>query len=444
MRDVARGPAETIAKLWGNLPMSLFLPFGGLVTKSTSLRCTALLAASLCIAASGAEAGAPGDYHLGVMDKLRIRVAEWQTTEGTIRDWSTISGDYTIGASGSVSLPFVGEMPASGKTPGEIAKAIGVALQKQFGLRDLPSASVELAQYRPIYLSGDVQTPGEYPYVPNLTVVKAISLGGGLRRADAGQRFARDFINARGDAAVLMAERGRLLIRRARLQAELAGKDQIDMPAELKELPQAPELMRSETALMVSRDKRLKLQTQALDDLKALLQSEVEALAKKTETQSRQLDLAKEDRVKVEDLAEKGLALSARKISAEQRAADLEAALLDIDTASLKARQDISKADQDEITLRNDWDNQLAQEMQDTETELETLQLKLSTSQTLMQEAVAQSADAARLGTNGQGVNISYSIVREENGQPKEIAANENTDVLPGDLIKVATGTYMR
>ncbi|MEF0940960.1 polysaccharide biosynthesis/export family protein [Rhizobium sp. BR 362] len=385
----------------------------------------------------------PG-YHLGVMDKLHIRVAEWQTAEGSVRDWSTISGDYTVGPSGSVSIPFIGDMPASGKTTDEIAEAIGIGLQKQFGLRDRPSASVELSQFRPIYLTGEVQNPGQFPFVPNLTVLKAVSLGGGLRRADAGQRFARDYINAKGDAVVLMAERGRLLMRKARLLAELAGKDQIDVPPELQKLPQSADLLASEDALMKTRSERLKTQLQALADLKVLLQSEVEALAKKTDTLSHQLDLAKADRDKVESLAERGLELASRRISAEQRASDVETNLLDTDTASLNAKQSISKANQDENTLRNDWQNSLAQDLQDTDTQLETLQLKLSTSQALMQEAVAQSADASNLDPSGQSVNISYTIVRDDNGQTKEIPAQENTQVLPGDLIKVSSALAMR
>ena len=75
--------------------------------------------------------------------------------------------------------------------------------------------------------------------------------------------------------------------------------------------------------------------------------------------------------------------------------ADLTAALLDIDTASLKAKQDVSKASQDETNLRNDFDAQLAQELQNTEAELDTLSLKLGTSRDLMAEALLQSADAA-------------------------------------------------
>jgi exopolysaccharide production protein ExoF len=61
-----------------------------------------------------------------------------------------------------------------------------------------------------------------------------------------------------------------------------------------------------------------------------------------------------------------------------------------------------------------------------------------------MQEAVAQSADASNLDSSGQGVNIVYTIIRDDNGQTKEIPAQENTQVLPGDLIKVSTGLAMR
>ncbi len=421
-----------------------FRPSKRLARVNTSLRRATFVAISLCAASFSAHADNLPGYHLGVMDKLHVRVAEWQTAEGTIRDWSVVSGDYTVGPSGSISVPFIGDMPAIGKTTDQIAEAIGLGLQKQFGLRDRPSASVEMSQFRPIYLSGEVQNPGEYPFVPNLTVIKAISLGGGMRRADAGQRFARDFINAKGDAVVYMAERGRLLMRKARLLAELAGKDEIAVPAELKQLPHTADLLASEKALMDTRSQRLKTQLQSLEDLKTLLQNEVEALSKKNETQSRQLDLAKADRDKVESLAERGLELASRRISAEQRASDLEATLLDTETASLKAKQDINKANQDEITLHNDWQSSLAQDMQDTDTQLETLQLKLSTSQSLMQEAVAQSADASHLDPSGQGVSISYTIIRDDNGQSKEIQAQENTQVLPGDLIKVSTGLAIR
>ena len=331
-------------------------------------------------------------------------------------------------------------MPADGRTAAELSVDIGKKMQVLFGLKDLPSASVEIAEYRPVYLSGEVQTPGAYPYAPGLTVLKAVSFGGGLRRADPGQRFARDFLRSEGEAAVYVAERNRLLIRRARILAEMGGARDIEMPKELGKSEEARPILESEKALMASREKRLRLQLTALADLKSLLTNETDSLGKKSETQTRQLELVQGDLSKMDALAEKGLAISSRRLALEQRAADLQAALLDIDTASLKARQDINKAGQDETNLQNDWDAQLAQELQNTEQELDTLALKLGTSRDLMSEALMQSADAANLKGGLSAANIGYSILRTVKGKTEAIRATETTPVLPGDVVKVDVG----
>ncbi|MFD1010738.1 polysaccharide biosynthesis/export family protein [Shinella fusca] len=391
----------------------------------------------LALALAAPAAAFAEEYRLGVMDKLRIRVAEWQTAEGAIRDWSAVSGDYSIGADGALSLPFIGTLPADGRTTAELAEEIGRKMQVLFGLKDLPSASVEIAEYRPVYLAGEVQTPGAYPYAPGLTVLKAVSLGGGLKRADPGQRFTRDFLRSEGEAAVQLAERNRLLIRRARIAAEMGAAKDIVMPKELGDSDEARAILESEKALMASREKRLRLQLTALADLKSLLTNEIDALGKKSETQTRQLELVQGDLTKVDSLAEKGLAISSRRLALEQRAADLQAALLDIDTASLKAKQDINKASQDETNLQNDWDAQLAQEMQNTEQELDTLTLKLGTSRDLMSEAMLQSADAVTLKGGASAANIGYSILRTVKGKAEQIRATETTPILPGDVVKV-------
>ena len=391
----------------------------------------------LALALAAPAAAFAEEYRLGVMDKLRIRVAEWQTAKGAIRDWSAVSGDYSIGADGALSLPFIGTLPADGRTTAELAEEIGRKMQVLFGLKDLPSASVEIAEYRPVYLAGEVQTPGAYPYAPGLTVLKAVSLGGGLKRADPDQRFARDFLRSEGEAAVQLAERNRLLIRRARIAAEMGAAKDIVMPKELGDSDEARAILESEKALMASREKRLRLQLTALADLKSLLTNEIDALGKKSETQTRQLELVQGDLTKVDSLAEKGLAISSRRLALEQRAADLQAALLDIDTASLKAKQDINKASQDETNLQNDWDAQLAQEMQNTEQELDTLTLKLGTSRDLMSEAMLQSADAVTLKGGASAANIGYSILRTVKGKAEQIRATETTPILPGDVVKV-------
>ncbi len=77
-------------------------------------------------------------YRLGTMDKLRVRVAEWQSAEGAFRDWSAVSGDYGVGPAGTISVPFVGELAVAGKTTEDVATAISDGLQQKLGLPDRP------------------------------------------------------------------------------------------------------------------------------------------------------------------------------------------------------------------------------------------------------------------------------------------------------------------
>ncbi|TWF52246.1 polysaccharide biosynthesis/export family protein [Neorhizobium alkalisoli] len=404
------------------------------------LLATGVLSGAVASSSQAADSG----YKLGVMDKLQIRVAEWQPADGTVRNWDMVGGDYTVGPSGQLSLPFIGDLKASGKTTTEVATEIGQQLRDKFALRNLPSASVEISQFRPVFLAGDVTTPGQYPFSPNLTVLKAVSLAGGLRRSESGQRFARDFINAKGDAAVYDNQRFRLIARLARLHAEVDGAKEIAMPADLKDVKNAQQLIDSESSLMKSRRDRYELQLKSLTDLKGLLQSEVESLAQKTETQKRQLQIASDSRDKMSKLTEQGITNNNRLITLEQRTAEIETNLLDIDTNTLQAKQSISKADQDEINLRNDWVAQRAKELQDTEAELEKLGLQLTTSRQLMSEALTQSAEALQFDPTRKAATIKYTVVRDEGQGAKEVAVDENTALLPGDVIKVTSELLMQ
>lgn len=403
-------------------------------------RARILFAVAVLLAAAPLQAlsATTDEYRLGTMDKLRVRVAEWQSAEGAFRDWSAVSGDYSVGPAGTISVPFVGELPVTGKTTAEVATAIGDGLQQKLGLPDRPEASVELAEFRPIFVSGDVQTPGRYPYDPQLTVLKALSIAGGLRRSENGQGGARDFITAQGNYDVMAAQRDGLLARKARLEAEAANKPQIDFPPELGKTAAGKKLMADETSLMQARQKRLRLQLESLDNLKALLQSEIESLEKKITTQTRQTDLAREELKGIDNLAGKGLVVNQRVLTLEQTIAELESKLLDMDTAILRAKQDIAKATQDAISLQNDRDTEIAQDRQQTEADLDTMNLKMGMYSGLMVEALERAPDAARNAGGRNPSQMSFSIVRTAgDGKAGVIAADENTPVLPGDVVKV-------
>ncbi|MER8413781.1 polysaccharide biosynthesis/export family protein [Mesorhizobium sp. L2C084A000] len=403
---------------------------------SGRLRRARLLATCLAMALVVPHIAAASDYRLGSQDKLTIRVAEWQTVEGTFRDWSAVNGEYTVGPSGTLSVPFAGELPASGKTTSEIAAAIGEALQKKLALSDRPEASVEMAQFRPFYISGEVQNPGQFPYVPDLTVLKAISVAGGIRRnADYGPQLGKDLVTAKGMFDISDDQRIRLIVRRARIDADMAGKASFDVPKEVEGDPRLPAIVADEMTILTADQKALKLKLEALDDLKGVLESEIESLQKKIVNQQQQVDLAQQQLASIGPLAQKGLIANARLLDSRQSVADLQGKILDYETAILTAKQAISKAKQDAIDAQNTLSSSLATDRQQTEADLNEAALKVN----MQKGLIAQASDPAMAAaiTNDQQPTLLYSLVRNLDGKTTEIAAKEETPVLPGDVIKV-------
>ncbi|UCI19640.1 polysaccharide biosynthesis/export family protein [Mesorhizobium sp. B2-1-8] len=395
-----------------------------------------LLAACLTMSLAFPQLAAADDYRLGSQDKLTIRIAEWQTVESAFRDWSSVNGQYTVGPAGTLSVPFVGELPAAGKTTAEVAAAIGEALQHKLALSDKPEASVEMAQFRPFYISGEVQNPGQFPYVPELTVLKAISVAGGIRRnTDYGPQIGKDLVTAKGNFDISDDLRVRLIVKRARIDADMAGKTSFEAPKEVEGDPRLPTIVNDEMTILTADQKALKLKLEALDDLKGVLQAEIESLQKKIVNQQKQVDLAQQQLASIGPLAQKGLVANARLLDSQQSVTDLQGKILDYETAILTAKQAISKATQDAIDAQNTLSSRLASDRQQTEADLNEAALKAN----MQKGLIAQASDPATTAaiTNDQQPTLLYSLVRDVDGKTSEITAKEDTLVLPGDVIRV-------
>src|SRR6476646_5598407 len=109
-----------------------------------------------------------GPYTLDSGDKLRI----------VVFGQDALSNTYTVDAAGAVTLPLVGAIEARGLTTAQLGGAIAGRLKSGF-VRD-PSVAVEIETYRPFFALGEVTFPGQYPYVPNMTVENAIAIAGGF------------------------------------------------------------------------------------------------------------------------------------------------------------------------------------------------------------------------------------------------------------------------
>ncbi|KCZ86458.1 polysaccharide biosynthesis/export family protein [Hyphomonas jannaschiana] len=106
-------------------------------------------------------------YTLGNGDQLRI----------TVFGQPDLSGQFEVDGTGSISMPLIGQVEALGLTTPQLEDRIVEKLEGDYVLN--PRVSAEVINYRPYYILGEVNRPGEYPYNSGLTVVNAVAAAGG-------------------------------------------------------------------------------------------------------------------------------------------------------------------------------------------------------------------------------------------------------------------------
>ena len=133
------------------------------------------------------------DYRLGPGDRIQVAVF----------GRSDLSGIYTIRNSGSLSLPIAGEISAANLTLNQLETEIGnlysVLMKSESGPDQAITVNIEIVEYRPFYIMGDVSRPGTFEYQNRLTVLRAVAIAGGY--ASSGPDARVDETGARPDSA---------------------------------------------------------------------------------------------------------------------------------------------------------------------------------------------------------------------------------------------------
>lgn len=114
-----------------------------------------------------AQQQAAGAYTLGNGDQLRI----------TVFGQPDLSGQFEVDGTGAISMPLIGQIQALGLTTPELEDHIVTVLEGDYVLN--PRVSAEVINYRPYYILGEVNRPGEYPFTSGLTVMNAVAAAGG-------------------------------------------------------------------------------------------------------------------------------------------------------------------------------------------------------------------------------------------------------------------------
>jgi protein involved in polysaccharide export with SLBB domain len=404
-----------------------------------TLLAKALIGFALATGYPAASSGA--EYLLGPQDKLRLKIYEWRASRDVIFEWTALNDEFIVGAGGSLSLPFVGDIRAAGETPQNLAKEIGSRLMHQMGLGRQPDVAVEVVQFRPFYIVGHVTQPGEFPYRPGLTVLQALTIAGGLRtREEDIARLEREVIAGRGEVSILSLNNVSLLARKARLEAELAGAKEIGFPNTLSSLKgegSVSIMMEQERAIFAARKDGLETQVRALEDLKGFLVKELASLEKQLTFHDKQIELVQKELSGVSTLVKKGFSAAPRELGLQRTLADVQSSRLSAETALLRARQEISRTEISILQLRNTFSNEVTVALRETQAELDETSRKVDTAAQLLHESEVSAPRLLALRAKAQRAKPIYTIMRPDGSRTIELQATEITEIAPGDTIKV-------
>jgi polysaccharide biosynthesis/export protein len=394
-----------------------------------------LVAVGLTISIAQAKA----EYQVNVGDVLEVAVAGVPE----LRQRAPVQID------GNISLPLIGVVPVAGLPLSQVRTQIrGALASKVFRQRTLDGretvvvidpdeVTTIVAEYRPIYVNGDVSKPGEYPYRPATTARQVIAVAGGYDIMHI--RMNNPYL----ESADLRSEYGSLWTQFAKEQARMwrikneLGEGSPISPHGLRDLPIAPsaisEIVNAEAEYLKTKQSDYQREKAFLERGVRNGDDEVGVLSEQQKKEEQGLQSDVEELQKVVDLFGKGSLTS-------PRVTDARRAVLLSSTRKLQASAQLMqvKKQQDELARKLEkLDDQrrldLLRELQDTSVKLNEIRERLQSVGEKLQYTAMIRSQLAR----GAGNKAEIAIIRKGEKGPERIIGSEDTELQPGDAVEV-------
>ncbi len=387
------------------------------------------------------RASASAEYRLAPGDVVEVGVASLPD----LRQRARVDSD------GEVSLAYLGQLKAAGRPISELRAEIrrllpGTAIRRRMADRvdivviDPEEITVDIAEYRPVYVSGDVSKPGELPYRLGMTVRQAVALAGGydLVRFRADRDPIMQVPDLRSEYETLWTQFGRAQVRIWRVRTELGlGSELTDKERELDAMP----LTRS------VRDDLLEYERQTLAANTSTFNREEASLTRQIKQSDEQSGLVTEQigksgegvRLSLSEL-ERVQGLYQRGLAPSNRLADERRLTLLAQTQSLQATERLGQVTREREELASKLDAlkeqrkaKLTQELNDANIQLETARIGLRAAE----EKLTYAGLLRSQLTRGKGASPDLIIHRTTGGTDEPITADEGTPLQPGDTVDV-------
>lgn len=400
-----------------------------------------MFVASILLSTPAFATDADGLYIIRTGDSIRFSVA-------SIKD---LNSKTTVDLDGNIHLPLAQSVKASGLTLGELIASIRAAfMQKAFRQQaadgrdslvpiDPDEITVEIDEYRPVYIRGDVSKPGELAFRPGLTVRQAVALAGGYDV----MRFHMDnpFLESLDLAAQyqsLWTELARDQAHMLALKAQLDGKAPEDELGGLK-MPIPDDLMKDIVGTELDRTKS---QVSDFTRQQNFLQKELEAAQLQLAALSKPRDEAERSEAddaaykkRLGDLLDRGVIAHDRVAGQQRSLLESSQRLLDYSKRIYDLQRESDDFTRQSEKLIDEHRGELSGELQKTYVSIESIRAKI---QAVGQKLMYTGAMKSQL-VKGSGPQPEIKIQRlDANGTFEEFSADDNMALQPADVLEVS------
>jgi polysaccharide biosynthesis/export protein len=392
---------------------------------------TLVIPVLIILSTAGSRAQTPAEetgfqsYRAGPDDQLQI----------TVFGQEKLTGKFRVGSDGTISFPLVGSVAVANLTTDEIGKRLEKALASRMPAGLAPS--VEISEYAPVFILGDVERPGPYQYRPGMIALELMALGGGTSRVrdiDVMQLAAQE--QELADQRIL---RYAQLAQRARLTSELAGSGgaELHVPssgddelvsAQARQRIVADQVMLSKVHQSVIAD-----QTRALGDQRASYDQEMSSLQDSITLHDQEVKLLEQQVNTEEGLAGKGLTITSKVLDLKRALSATKRNALDLRLAFARARQRQLEIDERVVELRDLQSKESAKELGEVDVLVARTEEKIAALQSGISHLRSTTVKTRRSRT----VEPIYTVVRAEGSRHVEIVIKAFDTLQPRDILRV-------
>ncbi|MEO9517721.1 MAG: polysaccharide biosynthesis/export family protein [Paracoccaceae bacterium] len=341
---------------------------------------------------------------------------------------------------GDIRLPAVGGLNVSGLTLDETQVAIEQALSEAKLYVD-PTVNVSMANYAPIVVAGQVRQPGQFPYLPQMSVATALGLSGGANTLDQDQLSTlRLLTDTQSRIQRYSLDVARAVIRLAAYRTFLDGQTTIELTSQ--ESAQLPALGETELAKLIEGEEEFLAGTLArAEELQVIWAKEIDDLEAQSTLSSQRLDLqrtivesAQEELAAAQSLHERGLQTSAGFASILQRSTDEKVRVLEIETAKISVDRAIAEANRERFTFTSALRLNIINDRRDVQRALEATKLDLEREK----EQLSNFSDLNLISSlQISSVVTTFQIISPRPGRSALDKISLESPLLPGDTLIV-------